>query len=80
VVDPSRNVTVPVGVPGEALLTVAVNVMLVPAVAVVADELRATVVGAPVGATLNVYAAIAPISGLPFSPELTELASWPSVA
>src|SRR5690349_20729998 len=80
VVVPSRKVTVPVGVPGERLVTVAVNVMLVPAVTVVAEDVRATAVGAPVGATLKVYEAIAPTSGLPLAPVFVEVASWPSVA
>jgi hypothetical protein len=43
---PSRKVTVPLGVPGEVLVTVAVNVMSWPVVAGLADDVTTVVVAA----------------------------------
>jgi hypothetical protein len=42
----SRNVTAPVGVPGDVLVTIAVNMMDCPLTEGFADEVRCVVVGA----------------------------------
>ena len=79
VVAPSRNATVPVGVPAEPV-TVAVKVTLWPAADGFREDVTVVLVLAPVATFLNRYAVIVPVRGLLPVPVIVDVESCPSVA